>query len=182
MGLEFPYGGTSAARLAAMASEANGYEFVPDVNVRFGPPEVCTDGISNSKVKMYAIEDAGYDREAEFFYDRLPLDALTSASACLPGRVNLDTVPFSIHQILPLFNQVYRTDISPDEVEDEVFTERRDKYPLRIKDDVSLGWISSGFEFPVKWPFGTTLDQREEVMDRLHILVHQGLPDAMAEG
>lgn len=181
MGLEYPYGGTSSERLALLANEANNRDYQPGVNVVFGPPEPCDDGISNTQVLLSAVEDMGYDEAVYLYYDRLPLEALTSDSRCLPGPVPINGIPFTIHEILGAFNQVYRTDLLPEEVENDEFTERLDSYPLRIKEDVSLAWLASDFEFPVSWPFGTTLTEREAAMDRLHILVHQKLPEAMAE-
>lgn len=178
MGAENPYGGSSADRLIAMINEENGTDYVNNLNVTVGPPFATVgDGLSNTRVIVKAIEDMRYDGEMEILYNRLPLEALVSESGCPIGPVYIESLPFSIHEILDRLNDVYRTNISPDEVEDEVFTEKRDKYPLKIKEDVSLAWLRSEFEFPVKWPFGMLLAEREEIMDRLHILVHEGLPE-----
>src|SRR5690606_23632964 len=81
--------------------------------------------------------------DVDVVYSRLSIDVLAHLPPEMIGEIVVDSLPLSIRQSLDEINQALGLDLVPEEVEDLIFYDKRDAYPVRIKEDASLAWLPS---------------------------------------
>lgn len=142
-----PYSGTSASRLTALVNRFNATALVYGLDITFNAPRVYT-GVeeANTTITVIPLRNPGRYLAADVDYSRLPIDALDQLPAGFVKPVQIHTVPFSTHGILPRINEALGLDLVPSEVENVVFEESQDTYTLTIKEG-SLCWLPSSIEF-----------------------------------
>ncbi len=143
-----PYGGTSAARLTALVNVMNASSLVYGLDITFNGPVVYTgEGHENhnTQVSVIPLRNVGRYSAADVFYDRLPITALNQLPEGFINPVEIHSVPFSVHGILPRINAALGLDLMPGEVENVTYEEFQDSFTLTIKEG-SLGWLPSAID------------------------------------
>lgn len=136
-----PYGGSSLARLAAMINGDNKTNLVPGVDYALGPPHPFTDQLGrNTQVAFTPLIDTDIKVPQVVKYWRLDLSVLGDLPPGYVKTVDIEAVPFSIHEILPRINDALGIDLIPEEVVDAHYTFQQAAYPLVIKTEASLAW------------------------------------------
>lgn len=144
-----PYAGLSPARLTALMNKDNHDTLRLGVDFTFGIPAAYSDVAGrNTKLVITPMPGKPYDGPQELHYWRLGLDAMGRLPVGEVAKVQLESLPFSIHDALPAINAALGLNLTTDEVEDDIFLEMQATYPLTITD--SLAWLpGSVFNFQV---------------------------------
>ena len=142
-----PYGGTSAARLTALVNRFNASSLVYGLDITFNAPRSYVgENDANTVVTIVPLRYPGRYSAADVGYTRLPISALDQLPQGFIKPVQIHSVPFSVHGILPRINEALGLDLVPTEVENIVFEESEDFYTLTIKEG-SLCWLPSSVVF-----------------------------------
>lgn len=145
-----PYSGSSDTRLENLINANNAEQVFQGVDYTFDIPGVnTTSEPGNTAVVLKPIETDKY-RNTTITYDRLPLSVLSDLPSGEITPVQVSALPFSIHDILTDINSALGLDLSTEEVEDKIYTEKQDTYVLSVKQ--SLAWLDSSFAFPAEHP------------------------------
>lgn len=151
-----PYGGTSVARLTASVNRANRKNLKYGVDITFGAPQEIAIKGRNTQVDVIPLKNTNKFKTAPVYYTRLPIGVISALSAGFRKPVEIYSVPFSIHEILPRINAALGLDLVIEEVENTTYTERQSSYTLTIKEG-SFGWLPSSVEFEAEQIEGTPL-------------------------
>lgn len=147
-----PYGGTSLARLAKMINDDNATNLIPGVDYTLGPPLAYTDTEGrNTQVLLTPLVETDVKVPQNVHFWRLDLAVLGELPSGYVQPVVIDTVPFTIHQILPQLNQALGLDLEASEVVNTRYTVPQAAYALQIRNESSLAWTGS-FGFQAQFP------------------------------
>lgn len=141
-----PYGGTSVARLTASVNRANNKNLKYGIDFTFGVPQAFVGEARNAKIDVIPLKNLDKVKTATVYYTRLPIDVLNSLPSSLTTSVDIYSLPFSIHEILPRINVALGLDLVPGEVENTVYEDEADSYTLTIKEGC-LAWTPSSVDF-----------------------------------
>lgn len=143
-----PYSGLSTTRLTNLINKDNGTKLRLGRDFTFGPIASYNDANGrNTRVTLTPTIGSPYLAPQEVHYWRLGLDALTRLPAGSLGRVQIQELPFSIHDLLPQINTALGLDLTADEVENTVHSVQQAKYRITIKPNASYAWLPSYFDF-----------------------------------
>lgn len=141
-----PYGGTSVARLTASVNRANKKNLVYGVDITFSAPLAIANEGRNTKVDVVPLKNLGKYKSASVYYTRLPISVIQSLPEGFTQPVQIYSLPFSVHEILPRINAALGLDLTFEEVEDTVYESQEDSYALTIKEGC-LAWLPSSVDF-----------------------------------
>lgn len=151
-----PYGGSSKQRLTDLINAANGTSLIEGIDFEYGTlEELKTHAKHNTRVQLLAKKPGVAN--ARISYTRLGIDILAHLPPEMIGEIFVDSFPFSVRQSIEKINQALGLNLTADEVENYVFKESRDSYPIRIKKGASLAWLPS--EIKIK---GITIDPNSD--------------------
>lgn len=142
-----PYAGSSLERLIDLMNSVNGTNYQLGIHFTYGKiSDVYPADKYNTRIKVIPVNTSVYS-EQYFFYKRLPLTVLDKLPPGFVQPVVLRALPFTIHQILSDINVALGLDLTEDEVYNDSFSDIRSSYPLRIKPNGSLAWLSTPYSF-----------------------------------
>lgn len=150
-----PYGGSSLARLAKMINDDNATQLIPGVDYTLGPPLAYTDTEGrNTQVVLTPLVATATKVAQNVHFWRLDLAVLGELPPGYIQPVVIDTVPFTIHQILPQLNQALGLDLTESEVVNTQYTVPQAAYTLQIRNENSLAWTGAyGFQAQFPEPY-----------------------------
>jgi hypothetical protein len=143
-----PYAGLSNNRLTAMINQDNGGNLQEGVDFTYGVPSTIEgNGGRNTTITLTPVPGSQYTAPQNVNYWRLGIDILGNLPEGSLDVVPVPTAPnFSIHSILGYINASLGLMLTPDEVENTVYTESQDTYTLTILPG-SLAWAESSYDF-----------------------------------
>jgi hypothetical protein len=142
-----PYSGRSALRLTSLVNRANKKNLLYGVDFTFGTPRTQL-GLeqTNTEVDVVPLRELDKYRTASVAYTRLPISVLELLPLGTLLPVNIYSVPFRIHEVLPRINEALGVNLAPEEVEDALCENVEESYALTIKEG-SLAWLPSSIQF-----------------------------------
>lgn len=147
-----PYQGSSAQRLTDLINNDNDTTLVLGSDFTFGPMSVYVDEAGrNTQVALIPGPGTRY-KAATVHYTRLGIDTLSELPDGSLKAVAVGPTPIVIHDILPQINFALGLTLTVDEVQNNTFGERLDSYDLTIRENASLAWLGSTFQFAARHP------------------------------
>lgn len=144
-----PYSGKSRDRLTALINQFNDPDRVESVDFEYEDPVVERGPLTihNTTVRLVPVQGTRYEGPVKVHYARLDLGVLAQLPEGELQSVQIDTVPFWMHQHLDNINECLGLDLEPDEVFNDRVDELNDHYTLRVNGEKSLAWITSSYRF-----------------------------------
>lgn len=150
--LPYPYVGLSPQRLTDLINSDNGTALQLGVDFNFSTPLPYSDAAGrNTKVTMVPVDTSKY-ASTEVHYWRLPLTVLNDLPAGSVQPVQLQQVPFTLHQVLDAINTGLGLNLTYADVVDQTYATQQASYALHINEASSLAWIDSAFQFQAQFP------------------------------
>lgn len=150
MAIVKPYSGLSSDRLTELINSDNRSALVEGVDFTYGNPIGYSGPANrNTQVTITPVSGAKYKGPKDLHYRRLELSVLDNLPPGSVAKVEIPSLPFSIHGILNEINIALGLNLTVDEVHDATFDEKLPEYPLRINEDISLAWLDVDYQFKV---------------------------------
>lgn len=150
-----PYGGSSKQRLTDLINAANGKSLIEGIDFEYGDLKELTKHPKHNTQVHLISKNPGEVADVNISFNRLGIDILAHLPPEMLGEVLIDTFPFSVRDYIGRFNEALGLDLTADEVENYVYQNWRESYPLRIKKGASLAWLPS--EISVRAKYGILL-------------------------
>lgn len=164
-----PYEGLSNDRLTDLINSENNTSLVEGVDFTYGPVTVSAGPQGrNTSIILTPPEESGFS-ETTIRYIRLPLTIMGLLPEGEVDYVDIENIPFTIHEILPKINASLGLSLTTSEVVNSTQTQAALQYPLTIVAG-SFAWLPSTYNFKVRLP-GTILEE-----DGDPLLTQHGLP------
>lgn len=145
-----PYGGASKQRLTDLINVANDGSLIEGIDFEYGSVEELKNHPKhNTQVRLIAKKPGFADVLIK--YTRLGIDVLAHLPPELLGEVLIESFPFSVKQSIDRINDALGLNLTADEVENYIFSEMRETYPVRIKRGESYAWLPSEISVKAKY-------------------------------
>lgn len=145
-----PYGGLSKQRLTDLINAANKSSLIEGIDFEYGSVEELKNHPKhNTKVRLIAKKPGVAD--VQISYTRLGIDVLAHLPPEMLGEVLIESFPFSVKQSIERINDALGLNLTADEVENYIFNEMRETYPVRIKRGASYAWLPSEISVKAKY-------------------------------
>lgn len=160
-----PYIGSSVERLVKLINNDNDTNWVLGTHFEFGPVEDFSDNKGrNTQVLMKPLPAAGRRTQSLVKYSRLDLNVLAALPAGFIKSIEVQSLPFSIHNYMDEINEALGLSLTPDEVVNTTYSQKQERYPLTIATG-SMAWLDgTAFDIRVYFP-GDPKDVIEEITD-----------------
>jgi hypothetical protein len=145
-----PYAGSSKQRLTDLINAANKSSLIEGIDFEYGSVEELKNHPKhNTQVRLIAKKPGVSD--VKIRYTRLGIDVLAHLPPEMLGEVLIESFPFSVKQSIGRINDALGLNLTADEVENYIFNEMRETYPVRIKKDASYAWLPSEISVKAKY-------------------------------
>jgi hypothetical protein len=164
-----PYGGSSKQRLTDLINAANGKSLIEGIDFEYGPLEELTKHPKhNTQITLISKKPGVANTKVSF--NRLGIDILAHLPPEMLGEIVIHTFPFSVRRFIHRFNDALGLDLKADEVENYIYQERRETYPLRIKRGASVAWLPSEINVRARYENISSPGGGEEIPVELKLL------------